>query len=313
MRGFSPVQAVPCGYFGGLSSRPAKTWLPLWDVSVRGSATCPGRRREKGYEVQGTLGLVVLLWCSSAIVSCFDWKTAADQGATLSHPSMRRATVRAFESGATPPILTVQYQYPSPGDERELRLALTGLRPPSSYASVVQPHWGNACALSKGDEVDVAGANGLAIVVLRVSSGTSSEAPTRQLCFARTYFDLTETPEGGRGLHYVLGSIASTRASIPTWIRGPGAGVLGPYTRVEVMRGWALSHGQSLLVPSVEVLNDLATTLASRMVVAQIVPVRYDSPRDQLVGGWPYFVVKVFEERPDGTLALLADFSSLVR
>lgn len=132
--------------------------------------------------------------------------------------------------------------------------------------------------------MDVVGANGLAIVVLQVSSGASSGSPTRQLCFARTYFDLTGPPESRHGLQYVLGSIALILASIPTWIRGSGAAVLEPYRRPEGVRNWALSSGQALLVPSVEVLNALAITHGSRIVVAQIVPVRYDSPQDQLVG-----------------------------
>lgn len=60
------------------------------------------------------LRLFLLLWCASATVSCSDWKATGDQKGTQSPASMRRATVRAFDSGATPPVLTVHYKYLSP-------------------------------------------------------------------------------------------------------------------------------------------------------------------------------------------------------
>jgi hypothetical protein len=150
---------------------------------------------------------------------------------------------------------------------------------------------------------------------------TRPESTSWRLCFVRTYFDLAapaplpaEPDELRFGLGTSLGLISRGSATALVWIRGPADSVLAPYERTTFMRDAAATRGQPQLAGSVDALRDLRRRLSARIVLAGVVPFRYESSVEEPVGGgWPYFIVSVFEEREDGAPLKLLDYSQLVR
>jgi len=238
------------------------------------------------------------------------------------HPfALKLAVVKAFESQDGHAMLTVNYRR----DSRDERIPLIGPDVPMSYQRLVRPSWSRPCSGAVGTEVFVAHTERLPLAVVEgVKRGAASgaDAVEWRLCYLRLYFDLTKqnlaTHTVPYELRYALGTslwlVSEYRTPIQVWIRGPAGEVLVMYDRPWWMVDAATRRGQPALAGSVQPIHDLRSTLQSRIILARVVPFVYESSSEKPVGGgWPYFVVALYEDRAGEKPVKIVDYSSDVR
>lgn len=233
--------------------------------------------------------------------------------------TLKLAVVKAFESQDGQSILTVSYRDYS----KEERLPLIGPDVPVSYRSLVAPSWSRPCLGAVGTEVRVAHMDALPFAVMEGVKGQAASGNGTvnwRLCYVRLYFDLTKHNSGTHphesryALGTSLGLISQNRTSVHVWIRGTAEEVLATYERPWWMIDAATKRGQPTLAESVQPIHDLRSKLQSRIILARVVPFRYGSSAEQPVGGgWPYFVVTIYEDRPSDKPVKILDYSSDVR
>jgi hypothetical protein len=225
---------------------------------------------------------------------------------------LRTAVVTSFDARTSPEVLTVRFK----DTESIEQVSLVGPDVPPTYRGVAVPFWSKPCKPKAGDDVRVAWAGGLPLAV------QERKAPPGdwEACFLRTYFDLS-TPssvpnEVGHALGRSLGLLAQAQVpvSMSIWIRGAADRVLSSYDKPAIVRESASTRGHPELADSVDAIHALRLKLTSHIIVARVTPYRYRSWTEQPVGGgWPYFVISIFEEASDRTLTKIADYSGLIR
>jgi hypothetical protein len=225
--------------------------------------------------------------------------------------TLKPAVVKSIESRDGQLTLSVSYQY---GTKKEDRIPLVGPDVPMPVATLVDRAWSKPCAGVVGAEVLVAQAEGLPLAVME---GDTVKHP----CFVRLYFDLTKPSalpptmpsEVRYGLGTSLGLISLHHTPASVWIRGAADEVLITYKRPSFMLDAATRRGQPGLASSVQAIHDLGSKLGSQVVLARVIPVRYEPPEQPVGGGWPYFVVELYQDGPVGKPAKIVDYSSSVR
>jgi hypothetical protein len=236
--------------------------------------------------------------------------------------NLKLAVVKASESQDGHAILTVNYRR----DSREERISLTGPDVPVSYQGLVRPSsWSRPCSGAVGTEVLVAHSEGLPFAVVegvKREAASAADAVDWRLCYVRLYFDLTKHSSATHTVPYEsqyalgtsLGVISKDRTPVEVWIRGTAEEVLVMYDRPWWMVDAATRRGQPALAGSVQPIHDLRLKLQSRIILARVVPFRYESSAEEPVGGgWPYFVVALYEDRAGEKPVKVVDYSSDVR
>lgn len=232
--------------------------------------------------------------------------------------ALKPAVIRAFESKKGQPILMVSYLHNGMRGQIEFNVPDV----PHSYSSLVVPSWSRSCTWRVGREVRVAHAGGSPFVVLEEETGQGSQVASQRtwrLCYARLYFDLTPVKSGMQSmeLKYALGTtlglISEERTPVPVWIRGDAETVLSLYAEPAPMLDAAVQRQQPLLAESVKAIRDLRFRLRSQVILARVVPFRFNWPERPVGGGWPYFVVTIWNDGPSNRPVKLVDFFSDVR
>ncbi len=218
-----------------------------------------------------------------------------------------------IEQGQT--ILTLRYR-----SNATEQVALVGPTVPAAYRSLVTPVWSRPCPARRDSEVTIARAEGLPVTVLERAS-TSGGTVDRQPCFLRLYFDLTKLaiskPESAYELRRALGTslsiISDYKLPVHVWVRGVASDVLALYGNPAVMLDATKSKGPPALAPSIQPVADLRAKLQSRTVLARVIPFQIPLAQRPVGGGWPYFVVALYEEGRDGGVVRIVDYSGLIQ
>ncbi len=143
-----------------------------------------------------------------------------------------------------------------------------------------------------------------------------------RVCYARLYFNLTTAAASGAGASFELRRamgislrlISESGTNTQLWIRGTAWDVLSMYDPPASMIDAAVRRHQPKLVDSVQELYRLRSEMRSQVVLAGVVPFRYQSRAEQPVGGgWPYFVVTLYRDRGGQEPLKILDYSADLR
>jgi hypothetical protein len=286
-------------------------------ITLGRNPTSHSCERDTWVAVNGVVGAAAMVGISAAPA-----RFGREQPGIEPHSfTLKPAVVRAVDSRAGHSIWTVAYR--SSSKEELIRFVDSDV--PGSYRPFVQASWSRPCSGVVGSQVRIAHAHGQPYAIMEGVPGQSGVAADEldwRLCYARLYFDLTEAGPGIKeepnetryALGTALGLISQSRTPARVWVRGPAAEVLRAYHRPSWMVDAAGRRGQPALASSVQPIHDLLSRLQSQIILAQVVPFHYRSPSEQPVGGgWPYFVVAIYEDRRvDGPVKIL-DYSPNVR
>lgn len=233
----------------------------------------------------------------------------------LSPYALKRGEVKKVELSGGHLLMTVEYRSGGPTD----RIRLSPPELTARYSDLVRPFWSRPCSRDVGTQVRVAHLDNLPLAVLegvKVRRGQSADPLEWRLCYIRLYFDFTASDarssrETRHAAGIALGIVSDSDDPMDVWLRGPAAQVLASYDRPSWMTDAATRRGYAKLVDSVQPLNQLRAELGSKTVLVRVVPFRYDSFLEKPVGGgWPYFVIALFEDDINHGLVKIADYSA---
>lgn len=176
---------------------------------------------------------------------------------------------------------------------------------PRHLDGIVQSVWRGDCVVRPGDDVLLSALDGRVLMLQRKKTERVAATDGRPFepCVIQTYFDLTGIAptqpwrERARGLGLALGGLASYGVPAHMYIRGDADTVLRGYREPSDVESAANRYGEARLAASARRVASKREELHGRTVLVEAIPYVYARESERPVGGWGYFVLRLFEDK----------------